>query len=269
TIWRPATKANGSSRLNSDSATANKQSRRQIQQGQPALPLDALVTQSTALADEARGFVASPAFQDLPAATATAIAELTGLLAALSEAETVNALTGTLAEARETATSITAAFEGVPRLIERADRIVANAETIPLDVLATELESILAAASTLFGEASDADLPAALAAALSEAEGALSDLRAGGLIAGANATMASAQSAAAAIEIAAADLPTLVARASAALGQAQDTLSDFDEQSIFTRQTTAALREIERAAKAVTDLARVIERRPNSILLGR
>ena len=84
-----------------------------------------------------------------------------------------------------------------------------------------------------------------------------------------NATMASARDAAVAIENAAGNLPDVVTRLNATLNQAQRTLADFDADSAFGRDTTAALREIRRAASALNDLARTIERNPNSLILGR
>ncbi|NNL73085.1 MAG: hypothetical protein HKP29_06955, partial [Silicimonas sp.] len=50
---------------------------------------------------------------------------------------------------------------------------------------------------------------------------------------------------------------------------AQGTLSTYDDSSTFSREVAAALRDIQRAAKSVDSLARTLERRPNSIILGR
>ncbi|MEO0751849.1 MAG: paraquat-inducible protein B, partial [Pseudomonadota bacterium] len=174
-----------------------------------------------------------------------------------------------LREAGEAAQAIEVSVAGVPAIVARIDRIAASAEEVKLDQLAKELESVLNTASQLFGDASEAELPTALAGALTEMDAALKDLREGGAVANLNATMASAKDAAAAVEKAADTLPTLVVRIRATLGQAQRTLADFDEDSNFGRDTSAALREIRQAAEALGDLARTIERNPNSLILGR
>lgn len=234
-----------------------------------ALPLEDLVTEATGLAAEARRFAASEGIQALPAAASAAVDDLALLLNNLTEANTAETLNAALADASDAADAVEASVAGVPDLVARLDAIAANAQAVQLDQLAVELEGVLASASQLFGDASEADLPGALSGALGEAEAALAELRAGGLVENANATLASASDAAAAIETAAQDLPALVERLNATLGQAQSTLSDFDGNSTFARETSSALREIERAAEALTDLARAIERRPNSLILGR
>ncbi|MGR3500985.1 MlaD family protein [Pseudaestuariivita sp.] len=233
------------------------------------LALDELVRDAQGLAAEARRLFAAPALQTLPASVSGAVAELDTLLTGLTEANTAQTLETALVEAASAAEAVELAVEGIPGIITRIDTIAARAEEVPLDELAAELELLLNAATRLIGDTSEADLPDALASALSEAEAAIADLRAGGLIDSANATMASARRAASAIEDAAGDLPALVSRLSATLTQAQSTLAGFDGNSNFNRQTTQALREVERAAKAVSDLARTLNRRPNSLILGR
>ncbi|MEM9707758.1 MAG: MlaD family protein [Pseudomonadota bacterium] len=234
-----------------------------------SLPLDQLVAEASSLAADTRVFVASEAFRALPASITSAAAELETLLSSVTETGTAATLNTTIREAGEAAMAIEAAAAGVPNVVARIDRIAARAEDVRLDTLAKELEDVLDTAARLFGDASEADLPDALAGALGEAEAALAELRSGGLVESANVTLASARDAAVAIEAAAGGLPDLVARMEATLGQARTTLAGFDDGSAFQRETSAALREIERAAEAVTDLARAIERRPNSLILGR
>ncbi len=233
------------------------------------LPLEDLISEATGLAADARGFVASEALQRLPETTDKAMDELAEMLTRATEANTIQTLNTALTEASEAAEAIEASVAGVPSVVARIDRIAANAEAVKLDQLALELENVLGTASQLFGDASDAQLPDALAGALRELDAALKELRQGGAVQNLNATMASAQEAASAIEKAADALPDVLVRVRATLGQAQRTLADFDEDSNFGRDTAAALREIRRAAEALGDLARTIERNPNSLILGR
>ncbi|NND22323.1 MAG: MCE family protein [Silicimonas sp.] len=233
------------------------------------LPLEDLTAEATGLARDARGFIGSEAAQALPASVSEAVASLGAVLDDLTEAGTAEQLNAALASAREAAAAVELAVQDVPQVVERIDRIVANAEDVKLDVLATELGEVLASADALFGDAGEADLPAALAGAFREMDQALAELRAGGLIDSANETLASTRQAASAVADAAEDLPGLVQRIDRALTQAQGTLSTYDDSSTFSREVAAALRDIQRAAKSVDSLARTLERRPNSIILGR
>lgn len=129
--------------------------------------------------------------------------------------------------------------------------------------------AVLASAEALFGEAGDADLTSALADAFREVERAMAEMREGGLVDSANQTLASTREAAAAVAEAAEQLPDLVERINRALVQAQGTLAAYDGNSTFSREMEAALRDIQRAAKSFDSLSRALERRPNSIILGR
>jgi paraquat-inducible protein B len=234
-----------------------------------ALPLEDLMSEITGLAEDARRIVAGEALQALPERVATAVAALEEVLGGLTEADTAGQLTRALAAAETAAGAVEEAVAGVPGVVARIDTIAKNAEDVKLDQLASELAGVLATARRLFGDTSDAELPAALAGALNEAEAALAELRAGGLIDSANETLASTRRAAAAVAEAADDLPALVERVNRTLQQAESTLSGYDKDSTFTREMQTALRDIQRASDAVADLARTIERRPNSIILGR
>ena len=61
----------------------------------------------------------------------------------------------------------------------------------------------------------------------------------------------------------------MIARLQQVATQASDTLAGFSEDSELNRSARAALRELQDAARAVEQLARTLERSPNSIILGR
>jgi paraquat-inducible protein B len=97
----------------------------------------------------------------------------------------------------------------------------------------------------------------------------LAELRDGGLIENANKTLDATNIAAGSIADATTRLPEIVARIEDLLGQAESTLAGLDRNGPLTTETRATLREIRDAASAVNSLARTIERRPNSLLIGR
>ena len=234
-----------------------------------ALPLEDLSTEITGLAADARRLIGSEAAQAMPQGVTDALASLTTILDDLTEARTPEQLSAALTSADAAAQAIETAVRDVPQVVERIDRIAAGAEAVKLVELATELGAVLAEARTLFGEAGEANLPAALADAFREVERAMAELREGGLVDSANQTLASTRDAAASVAEAADQLPALVERIDRALQQVQGTLAAYDGNSTFSREMEAALRDIQRAAKSVDSLSRTLERRPNSIILGR
>ncbi len=240
------------------------------------LPLDELVAQVTALAGSADAILGADATQALPADLRLLLGDLRGVSANLTT------LTGKLAEERaverllaavDTATAaagdVSASVTGLPDLIARLNAVAAKAETVPLDAIAADLDALIATANGFLGQDTTRALPASLNGALDEVQAALADLRAGGTVENANQTLAAARDAAVAIEDSAARLPDLVARIDTLLATANGTIAGYGENSTFARGTQAALRQVERAAEAVQSLARALERRPNSLILGR
>ena len=112
-------------------------------------------------------------------------------------------------------------------------------------------------------------LPATLTATLDEMRSVLAQLREGGVVENATAALGSARDAADTFAQAGRDLPGLIAEAEAVLAQARGTLAGYAADNGVGRDARAAMREVERAARAVSSLARAIERNPNSLLLGR
>ncbi len=80
---------------------------------------------------------------------------------------------------------------------------------------------------------------------------------------------ASTKEAAESVASAAADLPDLTAQLEAMVGKANALVDNYGANSTFNAETMDLLRELQATAKAVTQLARTIERNPNSLLIGR
>lgn len=127
----------------------------------------------------------------------------------------------------------------------------------------------MSAAETLLRDDGLQALPEQLGAALDEIRAALGELRDGGAVENLNATFSSAQEAAAAIQDAAGRLPEITRRLDTVMVQANKTLAGLEPNSELNRAARGALTEVERAARAVESLARALERRPNSLILGR
>ncbi|MEO0912600.1 MAG: paraquat-inducible protein B, partial [Pseudomonadota bacterium] len=130
-------------------------------------------------------------------------------------------------------------------------------------------EGLIETADTLLGSEDVAALPGALGAALDELRRILGALEEGGAVENLNGALASASSASEAISRAVEELPALAERLNRLAAQAGAAVNAYNGDSEFNYQTRAALREIREAAAAVTSLSRAIERRPNSLLIGR
>ena len=173
------------------------------------------------------------------------------------------------AEVTDVAGSVDESMAGVPDLLADLRALTQKATALDLESFLADAGDFLDGAGKLVDQDSTRQLPADLSAMLQEAQGALSELRAGGVIENTNATLASARDAAAAVEEAAATLPELSTRIQRLVAEAESVISGYDGNSAFNRQTVSALREVQTAAEALNKLARTIERNPNSLLFGR
>ncbi len=238
--------------------------------------LQAIPSDVRTILGEVQDVVSSEELKALPVQTAALLVEIEGvakdlraLTASLTEAEVSVRLQAALTAATDAARGVELSTEGIPTLIAQLSSVAAKAESIPLDELSAELTETVAAARALIASDDTRALPASLSAALSEIEAALAELRDGGAVTNLNRTLSSASDAAQAVEQAVGDLPDLAARLESMIVAAETTIADFGENAAFGREAQEALRDIQGAAKAVESLARALERRPNSVILGR
>jgi len=241
-----------------------------------ALPFDALAEQARTVLDGASAILADPSTQALPARAdaalvdlAAAVANVQAITGQIADSDAVEALTAALSRADSIAQSVDATAAGLPALLARIDAVAKQAETLPLADLVAASESLVRSADALVGGPDTAQLPAALSGALREIDATLAELRAGGVVDNTNAALASAAEAADAVAEAAASLPALAARLEGVVAQSEALIAAYGGRSEFNAQTLATLRDLRDSARAVTALARTIERKPNALLIGR
>lgn len=233
------------------------------------MDLPQLVAAVNGLVSSADTFLAAEATQAIPAELNAALAELTIIMASVNDNDAVARLLTAVDATAEAAAGVDAAIAGVPALVEQINAVAADAQGLELDTLIARVTSLIESADTLVSAEATLALPTELNASLAQLRGILAELSEGGAIENTNAALLSARTAADEIALAAQQLPALLERANALLAQADTTLSGFEDTSPAIRDARAALNEITRAAQAVTSLARAIERRPNSLLVGR
>lgn len=234
-----------------------------------ALPLDTLTAQITDLTRAASDILNSAGAQALPDTLAAVLTQMETLLNELETAQTAARLTTALDAAARAADSVTASADGVPALVAQLNALAATAADLPLDVLVSDVSDLTRSADAILASDAARRLPEDLGAALTEINATLTALRAGGAVENVNETLASARRAADAVAGSTDALPALVARAQSVLNQASATITGYNSGDVLSRDAQTALRDISRAADALTSLARMIERNPGSLLRGR
>lgn len=240
------------------------------------VPLAELAARAEALLAGLQGVVNDPATQALPARIGTtmddlgaAVSDVRAVTEEVTRSGAVTALTAALERADSIAQSVDSAAAGLPDLLARIDAVAREAETLPLQELVASADDLVRSADRLVASEDTAQIPAALSGALAELDATLAELREGGVVENANAALASASDAADAIAIAAESLPELARRLDGLVTQSEALLATYGGRSEFNAQSLAALRDLRDSARAVTSLARTIERKPNSLLIGR
>lgn len=151
----------------------------------------------------------------------------------------------------------------------RAEEVLARVSQLPIEEL---LASAIGALDNIGALVANPDLqraPGELAAALTTARAMLDTLAQADLAGDMAQTMAAAGSAAQAFENAAAALPPLLRTLNAAAAKAEAAIDGFGPSAPLTTEAVAALREVRQAARALGALAQTLERRPNSLIIGR
>ncbi|SDZ91827.1 intermembrane transport protein PqiB [Rubrimonas cliftonensis] len=168
----------------------------------------------------------------------------------------------------------------IEALLTEATGLMSSLAAVAADPATQGLPADAAAAVQAFGRLAQspslAEAPVALARALDEVETLLTTLREtgavdqlGAAVADARTAMAAASAAAASVEEATTRLPRLVSALTATADRADAVLASFEVGSELNYEAVTALREVRDAARAVTALISALDRRPNSLILGR
>ncbi|RLJ36153.1 paraquat-inducible protein B [Litoreibacter meonggei] len=222
-----------------------------------------------ALLGDVRDIVGSDDVQAIPVKLNATLGRFETLLAQLEKDKFTTQLVAAVDAAAAAANGVNASVEGVPALVKQLQAVAAKAETLPLEDLTTQLTTLTASADAILGTDAAKQLPADLGAALNEINATLRELREGGAVTNINATLDSARKAADAVATSTQDLPALVERVRLVLNQANQTIAGYNKGDVLSRDAQSALRDISKAAEAMTSLARMLERNPGSLIRGR
>lgn len=224
---------------------------------------------AVALLEDTRALVTDPSTRALPRELQATITDLRAILQELQQGRAVEHLTAALKDGAAAASEISSASEELPALVDDLRTLAAKANSLEAEELIRSVNKLMISADEVIGTEQARALPASLSAALDEIRATLTTLREGGLVDNANATMASARDAAQSVADAAEGLPALSARLERLVARSEALVATYGDRSNFNTETLGVLREIKSAARAVSQLARKIERDPNSLVFGR
>lgn len=162
---------------------------------------------AVALLEDTRALVADPETRALPGELRAAVADLRTILSELQQGRAVANLTAALEQGGRAASSLAAASDELPALVSDFRSLAAKANALEAEELIRSASQLMKSADNMIDSEGARSLPPALTSALDELRLTLSELRSGGLVSNANATMASARGAADAVAAAAEGLP--------------------------------------------------------------
>ena len=113
------------------------------------------------------------------------------------------------------------------------------------------------------------ELPAAATEALTEAAGLIAQFQRENLGAASAAALSGVTDASRAVQQAAAPVPALIARLADASARADALLQSVSVGSELNYEAVSAIRDIRDAARAVTELAELVQQKPTSFILGK
>jgi paraquat-inducible protein B len=222
-----------------------------------------------ALIEDIRGLVGGEDTQALPGELREGLAELRAVVEELRLRGAIDRLASVLDSADTIAANTATASADFPALVQDMQALVDRAQGVEIEELAAAATRLLDSTEELVGSDQMRELPPALAGALAEVQQVLAALREGEAVENVNRTLASTRSAADSVAQAMESLPALSARLDRLVTQADSLIASYGARSDFNAEALDVMREFRATARAVTQLARTIERNPNSLLIGR
>ena len=222
-----------------------------------------------ALLNDARTIIGSEALQRLPDDVAQTVARMNGIVEQIEQQRIVDQLGQAITDVSSAADTVYAATEDVPALVTDLRGIAAKVEALQAEELVAAATDLLQSADALIDSDAARNLPATVSASLEEIRTLLVQLREGGAVENANATLAAIRSAADSVDEASKGLPDLSRRLDSLAVRAEQLIGAYGDRSDFNQETLAMLREVRAAARNIATLVRSIERSPNSILFGK
>jgi paraquat-inducible protein B len=164
---------------------------------------------------------------------------------------------------------IPTAPSALERLRGGVQDLLARLNALPLEETVGALNGVLTNLEGLSGDPALRRLPAEAVATVEAAGRIVSDLQDADLGTRIGTAAADTGKAAEAVARATEALPGLVQRLNGLTDKASEVVSAYGSGSTLNTEAVTMLREVRQAARAVSSLAQAVERRPNSLIIGR
>ncbi len=233
------------------------------------LPLNDLLLSVKALIDDADALVASQGIQQAPQALADTLNAARALMVDLQRADTAQKLSDALVAAQGAAQSFSGAVEGVPLLSLRLTELAEKANAMPIEGLLASTTLVMQDADRILRAPGAEQIPGSITAALDQIRSLVIELRQSGTATNVNGALVSVAQAGQSFQTLSQNLAVMIPKLISVAETADSVLSSVDVGSELNYEAATALREVRDAARAITALASTVERRPNSLLLGK
>ncbi len=233
------------------------------------LPLDELLGSAQSLLEDTNRLVASDGMQEAPQALADTLNAARALMVDLQRADTAQKLSDALVAAQGAAQSIGGAAGGVPALTQRLSALADKANTLPIEGLLASTTLLVQDADRILRAPGAEQIPGSITAALDQVRSLVIELRQSGTATNVNGALVSVAQAGQSFQTLSQNLSVLIPKLASVAESADSVLSSVDVGSELSYEAATALREVRDAARAITALASTVERRPNSLLLGK
>jgi len=233
------------------------------------LPLDDLLASVQSLIEDTNVVIASQGVQEAPQALADTLNAARALLVDLQRADTAQQLSNALVAAQGAAQSFSGAAGGVPALTQRLTALAEKANGLPIEGLLASTTLLVQDADRILRAPGAEQIPGSITAALDQVRSLVIELRQSGTATNVNGALVSVAQAGQSFQELSQNLSVLIPKLTAVANSADSVLSTVDVGSELNYEAVTALREVRDAARAITALASTVERRPNSLLLGK
>lgn len=234
-----------------------------------ALPLDDLLAAAQSLVEDTNKLMASDGIQEAPQALADTLNAARALLVDLQRADTAQKLSDALVAAQGAAQNIGGAAGSVPALAQRLSALADKANALPIEGLLASTTLLIQDADRILRAPGAEQIPGSITAALDQIRSLVIELRQSGTATNVNGALVSVAEAGQSFQTLSQNLNVLIPKLVSVANSADSVLSSVDVGSELNYEAATALREVRDAARAITALASTVERRPNSLLLGK
>ncbi len=234
-----------------------------------ALPLDQVIASTDTLMRDVSDLIRSDDVRGVPLSIRSTLANIDILLSELRQAEITARLAMTLDAATGTAGSITAAAQGMPAVLGQIEALAAKIRELPLDETVLWANQVLGDIDRILRAPGAEQLPGSVTAAFDQLRITVADLQNRNVPANFNETLLSFNAASNSFTGLSANLNAVLPQVAGLAARADSVLSEFDVGSELNYEAITTIREIRDAARAISALVATIERRPNSLLLGK